>query len=75
MSIQERVVRMNGDVWEVRLGQHLLSTQLTQKEALGIARIVAEASAVRGVSTKILVGDPDGNVTEVTFPERPSHVA
>jgi hypothetical protein len=66
---------MNDDAWEVRLGQYLLSTQLTQMEALGIARIVAEASAARGVRMKILVGDLDGNVAEVTFPERPAHVA
>src|SRR5436190_17699627 len=68
MSIQELVVRPDDDVWELRRGQRLLSTQPTQTEALGAARVVAEESAARGVRTKILVGGLDGNLTEVTLP-------
>jgi hypothetical protein len=66
MPTQELVVQPNGDIWEVRLGEYLLSAQLTEGEALAIARIVAKASAIRGVQTKILAGDLEGNTTDVT---------
>ena len=51
-------------LWEVRLEGHLLSGQPTQMEALGVAQALAQAGALRGDRSKILVGALDGEPIE-----------
>jgi type IV pilus biogenesis protein CpaD/CtpE len=64
MSIQELVVRFQDNIWQVRLGDHLLSGQPTQMAALSVARTIAHAAAARGARSKILVVDVDGSSIE-----------
>ena len=64
MSIHEYVVRERDGLWEVRLGERLISGQPTQKEALEVAEALAHAAAARGEPAKILVGDLDGEPIE-----------
>ena len=64
MPIQEYVVRLQKGLWEVWLGDRLLSGQPTQMQALHVAEALAHAAAVRGKRSKILVGDLDGNPIE-----------
>jgi uncharacterized Rossmann fold enzyme len=64
MPIQELVVGLKDDIWEVRVGNHLLSDQPTQIAAVSVAQTIARAVAVLGVRTKIIVGDLDGNLIE-----------
>jgi hypothetical protein len=64
MPIQEYVVRNVHGLWEVRLEGRLLSGQPTQLEALGVAQALAQAGAVRGERSRILVGDIDGDPIE-----------
>jgi hypothetical protein len=66
MLIQEYVVRLQDGLWEVRLGDHLLSGQPTQMDALHVAEALAHAGALRGERSKILVGDLDG--APIEFP-------
>ena len=63
MSIQY-VVRQQDGLWEVWLGDRLLSGQPTQMEALGVAQALAHAGALRGERSRILVGDLDGEPIE-----------
>ena len=64
MPIQELAVGFNDGVWEVRVGDHQLATRPTQMEALSTARTIADAAAVRGVRSKIIVGNLDGHPIE-----------
>jgi hypothetical protein len=67
MSILEYVVRERDGLWEVRLGDRLLTGQPSQFEAFLIADALAHAGARRGERSKVLVGDLDGYPIE--FPE------
>jgi hypothetical protein len=69
MPIQELVVGLKDDVWEVRVGNHLLSDQPTQMAAVSAAQTIACAAAVLGVRTKIIVGDLDGKPIEFPITE------
>ena len=75
MPIQEYVVRERDGLWEVRLEGHLLSGQPTQMEALGVAQALAQAGALRGDRSKILVGDLDGESIEFPTIEPLGHPA
>ena len=66
MPTQEYVVRLQDGLWEVRLGDRLLSGQPTQMGALGVAQALAHTAALRGQRSRILVGDLDG--TSIEFP-------
>jgi hypothetical protein len=61
MNIQEYVVRQQDGLWEVWLGDQLLSGQPTQMEALHVAEALAHKAAVeRGERSKVLVRGLDG---------------
>lgn len=64
MLIQEYVIRLRDGLWEIRLGDQLLSGQPTQMDALHVAEALAHAAAVRGERSKILVGELDGHPIE-----------
>src|SRR5690349_4430794 len=66
MPTQELFVLPEGDIWEVRLGKYLLSTRATQAEALEVARVIARDIAERGVKSKLVVSDMDGNLSETS---------
>ena len=63
--MQELFVYLEADVWAVRLGKYLLGTRPTQMEALELARAIAREIADRGVQSKLIVGDVDGNLAEI----------
>ena len=64
MSMNEYIVRQQGGLWGVWLGDRLISGQPSQMEALGLAEALAGAAAARGTPAKILVGDLDGEPIE-----------
>jgi hypothetical protein len=64
MPIQEYTVRQQAGLWEVRLGDRLLSGQLTQRAALNVAEKLARARSLRGERWKILIGDDDDDLVE-----------
>ena len=64
MPIQEYSVRQQAGLWEVRLGDRLLSGQLTQRAALNVAENLAQAGSLRGERWKILIGDDDEDLVE-----------
>ena len=64
MPIQEVVVRFQDRIWQVSVGDHLLSGQPTQMAAISVAYAIAHAATVRGSRTKILVVDVDGSSIE-----------
>ena len=64
MPIQEYTVRQQAGLWEVRLGDRLLSGQLTQSAALNVAEDLARAGSLRGERWKILIGDDDDDLVE-----------
>jgi hypothetical protein len=64
--MQEFVVRERDGLWEVRLGDRLLSGQATQMDAYYVADALAHAAALRGKRSKVLVGDLDG--APIEFP-------
>jgi hypothetical protein len=64
MPIQEYVVRLQNGLWEVWLGDRLVSGQPTQMEALHIAEVLAHTAALGGVRSRILVGDLGGSPIE-----------
>jgi hypothetical protein len=66
MSVLEYVVRQKDGLWEVRLGDRLLSGQPTQMAALNVAEALAHAAAARGSAAKVLVGSLDG--APIEFP-------
>jgi len=64
MPIQEYSVCQQAGLWEVRLGDRLLSGQLTQRAALNVAENLARAGSLRGERWKILIGDDDDDLVE-----------
>jgi hypothetical protein len=74
MPMQEYTLREQHGLWEVRLNDQLISGQPTQMEALGVAQALAQAGALRGERSKILVGDLDGSPIEFPLiePKAPS---
>src|SRR5689334_8763144 len=65
MPIQELFIGLEeDDSWGVRLGRYLVSTQDTQMLALAFAESVARDAAVRGVQTRLFVGDQHGERRE-----------
>jgi len=64
MSNQELVIRFQDNIWQVRLGDHLLAGQPTQMAAISVAHTIAHAAASRGAGSKILVVDVDGSSIE-----------
>src|SRR5260221_113399 len=64
MPIQELVVRFKDNIWQVSLGDHLLSGLPTQMAAIGVAHTIAHAAAGKGIQTKIRVVDVDGSSLE-----------
>ncbi len=73
MLYQELVVRFQDRIWQVSLGDHLLSGQPTQIAAIAVAHTIARAAAAKGVPTKIRVVDGDGSSLEFpTISPRPA---
>ena len=66
MPTQELFVLPEGEVWAVRLGKYLLSTRATQAGALEVARVIAREIAERGVKSKLVITDVDGNLSEAS---------
>ena len=64
MPIQELVVQFEQDIWQVRLGDRLLSGQPTQMAAVNVAHTIANAAAARGARTKIRAVGLDGSSLE-----------
>ena len=60
----ENPTRPEGRPWEVRLGDRLLSGQLTHRAALTVAEDLARAGSLRGERWKILIGDDDDDLVE-----------
>ena len=75
MSMHEYVVRQQGGLWGVWLGDRLISGQPSQMEALGLAEALAGAAAARGTPAKILVGDLDGEPIEFWASHSPQPAA
>jgi hypothetical protein len=75
MSMHEYVVRQQGGLWGVWLGDRLVSGQPSQMEALGLAEALAGAAAARGEPAKILVGDLDGEPIEFWASRSPQPTA
>jgi hypothetical protein len=71
MSLQDYIIRLQSGLWEVRLGDQLLSGQPTQMSALLVADALAHAAASRGQPSRILVGDLDGSSIEFPIIEPP----
>jgi hypothetical protein len=69
MPIQGLFINLKNNVWEVRLGQYLLSTKDTQMLAIAFAEAVARDAAARGVQTKLFVGDEHGEYREILVSE------
>ena len=65
MPVQELVVGLKDDVWEVRVGGYLLAAEPTQMAALTVARKIADGAVVHGVRSEIAVIDLDGHRTPV----------
>ena len=64
MRIHEYAIRNKGDRWEVMLDGRLTGGQPTQRAALHFADALAQAAAVRGSWSKIVVFDGDGSSLE-----------
>ena len=64
MPIEEYVVRQTDGLWEVWIGDQLLSAQPTQMAALNLTEALAHAAAARGSAARILVGSLDGEPLE-----------
>jgi hypothetical protein len=64
MSIHRYVVRQQEGLWQVWLGDKLLSGQPTRREALTVAETLAQAAADRGEKAVILAGTMDGVTIE-----------
>jgi hypothetical protein len=64
MQTHEYDVRLVDGLWQVRVDSRLVSGQPTQMEALGVAQALAQAGALRGERSKILVGDLYGEPIE-----------
>jgi hypothetical protein len=62
MPIEEIVVRFQDRIWQVSLGDHLLSGQPTQMAAICVAYAIAHAAAARGSRSRIRVVDVDGSI-------------
>jgi hypothetical protein len=67
MPIQELVVRFQDRIWQVSVGDHLLSGQPTQMAAISVAHTIAHAATARGSRSRILVVDVDGS-SSIEFP-------
>jgi hypothetical protein len=64
MDIEELVIRFQDNIWQVRLGERLLSGQPTQAAALSVAQAIAHAAADRGSRSRIFVFNVDGSSIE-----------
>ena len=69
MRIQSLFISPKDDLWEVRLGQYLLSTKDTQMLAIAFAEAVARDAAARRVQTQVFVGDEYGEYREIVVSE------
>ena len=58
------IIRERGGYWEVRLDGCIKSGQPTQMAAVHHAEALAEAAAARGVRSKILLFDANGDSLE-----------
>ena len=65
MPMQSLFIVPKDDVWEVWLGQYLLSTKDTQMLAIAFAEAVARDAAARGVQIQLLLGDELGENREI----------
>ena len=70
MPVQEYSVRQQAGLWEVRLGDRLLSGQLTQRAAMNVAEDLARTASLRGERWKILIGDDDDDLVEARIRPR-----
>ena len=75
MSILEYVVRHQDGLWEVWLGDRLLSGHPTQSGAMAVANTLADAVACRGEPAAVLVQDFDVGSIEPEPRGRPSDAA
>src|SRR6185369_2521792 len=64
MSVQEYAVRQRDNLWEVWLGDKLVTRQPTQMQALNIAEALPHAAAARGERARMLAGEIDGRPIE-----------
>ena len=69
MPIQSLFINPENDIWEVRLGQYLLSTKDTQMLAIAFAETVARDAAARGVQTQLFLGDERGDFRKIAISE------
>ena len=69
MSILEYVVRQQDALWEVWLGDRLVSGHPTRTEAVGVAEVLAQGAVARGERAKILAGTMDGVAVEIPLRE------
>jgi len=69
MPIQSLFINPKHEVWEVRLGQYLLTTKDTQMLAIAFAEAVARDAAARGVQTRLFIGDEHGEHREILVSE------
>jgi len=67
VPIQVYIVRQADDAWQVRLRRQIVGSERTEMQAYRAAEALAQAGALRGERSKILVADLDGQFVE--FPE------
>jgi hypothetical protein len=75
MHVQQYVVRQQDRLWQVWLGDRLLSGQPSYIEALNIAEALAYAAIQRGEPSRIVIGTFGGVGVEFPIlppPRRPS---
>jgi len=72
MSMREYVVRQQGGLWQVWLGDRLVSGHPTRTEAVSVAEVLAQGAVARGERAKILAGTMDGVAVEIPLRE-PQH--
>jgi hypothetical protein len=75
MSIPEYVVRRQDGLWEVWLGNRLLSGHPTQSGALAVANALADATAARGEPVAVLVREFAAGPIESAPLDQPSGAA
>jgi len=75
MSILEYVVRHQDGLWEVWLGDRLLSGHPTQLGAMAVANTLADAVAARGEPVAVVVEEFDAGSIESEPRKRPSDAA
>ena len=73
MPVQVYIVRQADGAWQVRLRRQIVGSERTEMQAYRAAEALAQAGALRGERSVIMVADLEGQFIE--FPEiRPARL-